>query len=150
VQDVRNDIFAFGLCMLELLTLKQLDPQHYGEVPQLLTQVGRNGLVGGYPGLDSPALRVANGSRASYHPLAAAAAAAAVPSPQVADEGAARFIASCVGSPEQRHTATQLLEDPFLTVRVLVCGGGVLWLLDTAPEACAAGQCSRSTHRPAS
>jgi hypothetical protein len=40
VQDVRGDIFAFGLCMLELLTLKQLDPQHCMEVPQLLTQVG--------------------------------------------------------------------------------------------------------------
>lgn len=39
VQDVRGDIFAFGLCMLELLTLKQLDPQHCLEVPQLLTQV---------------------------------------------------------------------------------------------------------------
>jgi hypothetical protein len=38
-QDVRGDIFAFGLCMLELLTLKQLDPQHCLEVPQLLTQV---------------------------------------------------------------------------------------------------------------
>lgn len=39
VQDVSNDIFAFGLCMLELLTLKQLDPQHCVEVPQLLQQV---------------------------------------------------------------------------------------------------------------
>jgi hypothetical protein len=39
VQDVRGDIFAFGLCMLELLTLKQLDPQHCLEVPQLLQQV---------------------------------------------------------------------------------------------------------------
>eukprot|EP00775_Hariotina_reticulata_P010225 gene10225-10385_t len=38
-KDVRGDIFAFGLCMLELLTLKQLDPQHCMEVPQLLTQV---------------------------------------------------------------------------------------------------------------
>lgn len=38
-QDVRSDIFAFGLCMLELLTLKQLDPQHCVEVPQLLQQV---------------------------------------------------------------------------------------------------------------
>lgn len=39
LQDVRGDIFAFGLCMLELLTLKQLDPQHCMEVPQLLSQV---------------------------------------------------------------------------------------------------------------
>ncbi len=39
LQDVRGDIFAFGLCMLELLTLKQLDPQHCMEVPQLLEQV---------------------------------------------------------------------------------------------------------------
>jgi hypothetical protein len=39
LQDVRGDIFAFGLCMLELLTLKQLDPQHCLEVPQLLQQV---------------------------------------------------------------------------------------------------------------
>lgn len=38
-QDVRGDIFAFGLCMLELLTLKQLDPQHCMDVPQLLHQV---------------------------------------------------------------------------------------------------------------
>jgi hypothetical protein len=45
LQDVRGDIFAFGLCMLELLTLKQLDPQHCLEVPQLLQQVrvGVNG-----------------------------------------------------------------------------------------------------------
>lgn len=34
-----SDIFAFGLCMLELLTLKQLDPQHCGDVQQLLQQV---------------------------------------------------------------------------------------------------------------
>jgi hypothetical protein len=42
LQDVSNDIFAFGLCMLELLTLKQLDPQHCVEVPQLLQQVRRS------------------------------------------------------------------------------------------------------------
>lgn len=36
---------------------------------------------------------------------------------QVVDEEAARFIASCVGDTDQRHTATQLLEDPFLLVR---------------------------------
>jgi hypothetical protein len=35
---------------------------------------------------------------------------------QVADEEAARFIASCVGEPDQRHSASQLLEDPFLQV----------------------------------
>ncbi|WIA17815.1 hypothetical protein OEZ85_009324 [Tetradesmus obliquus] len=72
-KDVRGDIFAFGLCMLELLTLKQLDPQHCLEVPQLLTQVP--------------------------------------------DAEAARFIANCVGDPQQRHTASQLLDDPFLQVR---------------------------------
>lgn len=72
LQDVRGDIFAFGLCMLELLTLKQLDPQHCMEVPQLLTQV--------------------------------------------TDEEAYRFIENCVGDTTQRHTASQLLEDPFLQV----------------------------------
>eukprot|EP00878_Enallax_costatus_P002563 GHUV01002745.1.p1 GENE.GHUV01002745.1~~GHUV01002745.1.p1 ORF type:complete len:420 (+),score=112.99 GHUV01002745.1:443-1702(+) len=72
-KDVRGDIFAFGLCMLELLTLKQLDPQHCMEVPQLLEQVH--------------------------------------------DDEAYRFIANCVGDPQQRHTASQLLEDPFLQVK---------------------------------
>ncbi|KAI8464734.1 MAG: kinase-like domain-containing protein [Monoraphidium minutum] len=37
--DVRTDIFAFGLCMLELLTLKQLDPQHSGDPLVLLGEV---------------------------------------------------------------------------------------------------------------
>jgi len=37
--DVRSDIFAFGLCMLELLTLKQLDPQHTGDPTALLDEV---------------------------------------------------------------------------------------------------------------
>lgn len=37
--DVRADIFAFGLCMLELLTLKQLDPQHSGDPLSLLDEV---------------------------------------------------------------------------------------------------------------
>lgn len=37
--DVRSDIFAFGLCMLELLTLKQLDPQHTGDPQALLNEV---------------------------------------------------------------------------------------------------------------
>lgn len=37
--DVRSDIFAFGLCMLELLTLKQLDPQHSGDPLALLREV---------------------------------------------------------------------------------------------------------------
>ena len=37
--DVRTDIFAFGLCMLELLTLKQLDPQHSGDPLTLLDEV---------------------------------------------------------------------------------------------------------------
>eukprot|EP00879_Flechtneria_rotunda_P000685 GHRR01000802.1.p1 GENE.GHRR01000802.1~~GHRR01000802.1.p1 ORF type:complete len:419 (+),score=136.04 GHRR01000802.1:1609-2865(+) len=72
-KDVRGDVFAFGLCMLELLTLKQLDLQHCMEVPELLQQV--------------------------------------------TDGEAARFIANCVGDPQQRHTASQLLEDPFLQVK---------------------------------
>lgn len=38
-QDVRGDVFAFGLCMLELLTLKQLDPQHYSDLNQLKGEV---------------------------------------------------------------------------------------------------------------
>jgi WNK lysine deficient protein kinase len=37
--DVRSDIFAFGLCMLELLTLKQLDPQHTVDTEALLDEV---------------------------------------------------------------------------------------------------------------
>lgn len=35
---------------------------------------------------------------------------------QVSDEEAYRFIANCVGDPQHRHTASQLLEDPFLQV----------------------------------
>ncbi len=38
------------------------------------------------------------------------------PLPQDADEEAARVIAHCGGDPQQRHTASQLLEDPFLQV----------------------------------
>jgi WNK lysine deficient protein kinase len=34
-----DDIFAFGLCMLELLTLKQLDPQHCTDVDAVLDMV---------------------------------------------------------------------------------------------------------------
>lgn len=37
--DTASDIFAFGLCMLELLTLKQLDPQHCPDVQQLINEV---------------------------------------------------------------------------------------------------------------
>lgn len=33
------DIFAFGLCMLELITLRQLDPQHCDSWEQLLAEV---------------------------------------------------------------------------------------------------------------
>jgi hypothetical protein len=39
---------------------------------------------------------------------------------QVPDAEAARFIANCVGDPQQRHTASQLLDDPFLQVRAAV------------------------------
>ena len=34
-----SDIFAFGLCMLELLTLKELDPQHCGDCKSSLAEV---------------------------------------------------------------------------------------------------------------
>jgi WNK lysine deficient protein kinase len=34
-----SDIFAFGLCMLELLTLKQLDLQHCGDLAPVLAEV---------------------------------------------------------------------------------------------------------------
>jgi WNK lysine deficient protein kinase len=34
-----SDIFAFGLCMLELLTLKQLDSQHCDDLQQILSEV---------------------------------------------------------------------------------------------------------------
>ncbi|GBF94812.1 hypothetical protein Rsub_07984 [Raphidocelis subcapitata] len=37
--DVRTDIYAFGLCMLELLTLKQLDPQHTADTGEVLQEV---------------------------------------------------------------------------------------------------------------
>jgi WNK lysine deficient protein kinase len=39
LKDPRVDIFAFGLCMLELLTLKQLDPQHYSDYRDLVNEV---------------------------------------------------------------------------------------------------------------
>ncbi|GFR52411.1 hypothetical protein Agub_g14983, partial [Astrephomene gubernaculifera] len=39
VFDTSVDVFAFGLCMLELITLKQLDPQHCSDWPQLLEEV---------------------------------------------------------------------------------------------------------------
>jgi WNK lysine deficient protein kinase len=34
-----SDIFAFGLCILELLTLKQLDPQHCSDWQQVVAEV---------------------------------------------------------------------------------------------------------------
>ncbi|GLC36978.1 hypothetical protein PLESTB_000172100 [Pleodorina starrii] len=37
--DTSVDVFAFGLCMLELITLKQLDPQHCSDWPHLLQEV---------------------------------------------------------------------------------------------------------------
>lgn len=37
--DTSVDVFAFGLCMLELITLKQLDPQHCSNWPELLQDV---------------------------------------------------------------------------------------------------------------
>ncbi|PNW83006.1 hypothetical protein CHLRE_06g302800v5 [Chlamydomonas reinhardtii] len=71
--DTSVDVFAFGLCMLELITLKQLDPQHCSNWPDLLADV--------------------------------------------VDEEARTFIAKCLGPPEQRPTAEQLLADPFFAVR---------------------------------
>ena len=38
--DASTDIFAFGLCILELLTLKQLDPQHCDDWQRLVADVG--------------------------------------------------------------------------------------------------------------
>ncbi|KAG2496927.1 hypothetical protein HYH03_004933 [Edaphochlamys debaryana] len=73
VFDTSVDVFAFGLCMLELITLKQLDPQHCSNWPDLLAEVQ--------------------------------------------DEEARTFIAKCLGSPEQRPTAEQLLADPFFAVK---------------------------------
>jgi WNK lysine deficient protein kinase len=37
--DASSDIFAFGLCILELLTLKQLDPQHCAEWPMVVAEI---------------------------------------------------------------------------------------------------------------
>jgi len=37
--DTASDIFAFGLCLLELLTLKQLDPQHCNDYHALLADM---------------------------------------------------------------------------------------------------------------
>ena len=37
--DVSSDIFAFGLCILELLTFIQLDPQHCAEWPEVVAKV---------------------------------------------------------------------------------------------------------------
>lgn len=37
--DASSDIFAFGLCILELLTLKQLDPQHCAEWPEVVAEI---------------------------------------------------------------------------------------------------------------
>mmetsp|Transcript_18095 Transcript_18095/g.31006 ORF Transcript_18095/g.31006 Transcript_18095/m.31006 type:complete len:475 (+) Transcript_18095:223-1647(+) len=39
LHDPSADIFAFGLCMLELLTLKQLDPQHCHNLQDLINEV---------------------------------------------------------------------------------------------------------------
>ncbi len=38
--DTASDVYAFGLCMLELLTLKQVDQQHCSDVHTTLAEVG--------------------------------------------------------------------------------------------------------------
>lgn len=37
--EAESDIYAFGLCILELLTLKQLDPQHCEQWPELVAEL---------------------------------------------------------------------------------------------------------------
>ncbi len=68
-----SDIFAFGLCMLELLTLKQLDPQHCPNIQALVAEVQ--------------------------------------------DDECRQFVAKCVAPPEERPTAVELLEHPFLVLK---------------------------------
>lgn len=68
-----DDVFAFGLCMLELFTLKQLDAQHCHDWPNYLSDIP--------------------------------------------DEEAQAFVAKCLGAPEARPTAEELLEDPFLQAK---------------------------------
>jgi WNK lysine deficient protein kinase len=70
--EASSDIFAFGLCILELLTLKQLDPQHCSQWPDLAASL--------------------------------------------ADEEARVFVSKCLSS-ESRPNATELLEDPFLSIK---------------------------------
>lgn len=79
VFDAASDIFSFGLCMLELLTLKQLDQQHHQHLPQLLAEVQ--------------------------------------------DEESRQFVAKCFAPIEQRPTAVELLEDPFLSVKKITAPG---------------------------
>mmetsp|Transcript_6760 Transcript_6760/g.18124 ORF Transcript_6760/g.18124 Transcript_6760/m.18124 type:complete len:443 (-) Transcript_6760:1802-3130(-) len=71
--DPATDIFAFGLCLLELLTLKQLDPQRCNDYIELLADVP--------------------------------------------DEDSRVFVQKCVAPVEQRPSAVQLLEDPFLSTK---------------------------------
>lgn len=74
-----SDIFAFGLCILELLTLKQLDPQHCSQWPDLVASL--------------------------------------------ADEEARDFVSKCLSS-DSRPNASELLDDPFLTIKKEPAGAG--------------------------
>uniref|UniRef100_A0A7S0RFX1 non-specific serine/threonine protein kinase n=1 Tax=Chlamydomonas leiostraca TaxID=1034604 RepID=A0A7S0RFX1_9CHLO len=77
--DAASDIFSFGLCMLELLTLKRLDPQHHQNLEESLAEVQ--------------------------------------------DDESRQFVAKCLSPVEQRPTAMELLEDPFLSVKKVTAPG---------------------------
>lgn len=81
-----GDVFCFGLCMLELVTLRKLDAGHCGNV-QVCVHVGL------YKCLHCIAQEILD---------------------SVEDETAQAFIAACLGPEAQRPTAQELLEDPFL------------------------------------
>lgn len=74
------DIFAYGLVMLELVTLQRMDRTNAEWQPQLA---------------------------------------------KVKDEQAREFIAQCLAAPEERPTAKQLLDHPFLQIPTKKVGGGV-------------------------
>lgn len=95
------DIFAFGLVMLEMVTLRRMD---------------RTG------GDWAPALD------------------------RITDEAAKDFISGCLSPPEQRPTALQLLEHPFLQIPSKKVGGELDGPLTKSKSDAAdrAGQCRRS------
>lgn len=77
--DTATDIYAFGLCMLELVTLTQLDLQHCTDVQKLLAEVP--------------------------------------------DEECRQFVALCLAPADQRPTAIELLDHPFLSVKKVTMPG---------------------------